>query len=133
MVRSLSAGALAALLGLLGACTADTARTTAPAPAPSPSVSPAVDEPPGSLACAKVIAAVRDATVMMPGVADTILQATGTADAPVADAAQRLAEAFTAAVQAQGAEDEPDKIAAVSAAAAEMVEICRDSGLESAG
>jgi hypothetical protein len=50
---------------------------------------------------------------MEPGVVARIVAAASTADAPVADAAQRLA--------------------AVSAAAADMAGVCSESGLESAG
>ncbi|AGL14844.1 hypothetical protein [Actinoplanes sp. N902-109] len=114
---------------LAGACSpAD----EAPPPAtPSPSV--AADNPPGALACAKVIAAADQATIMTPGVADAVLRAATTADAPVADAARRLADAYAAAVAAKGAADEPDRVAAVSAATADMVQVCRDSGLEAVG
>jgi hypothetical protein len=62
-----------------------------------------------------------------------IADAAGTADAPVADAAQTLATAYTTAVAAHGQATEPDAIAAVSAAAAELVKICSDSGLETVG
>ena len=101
-------------------------------PAPAPSASAAVDDPPGAIACGKVGAAARAGTLMQPGVVADVSRATG-ADAPVADAAARLQQAYERAAGAQGAEDEPDLVAAVSAAAAEMVSVCADSGLESAG
>lgn len=96
-------------------------------------MSPQVDDPPGTLTCDRVIRAVREATLMAPGVIAEVAQTSGTADAPVAEAAQRLAVAHTAAVAAQGTDNEPDAIAAVSAAAAEMVSVCADSGLETTG
>jgi hypothetical protein len=70
---------------------------------------------------------------MEPGVVDAINRASGTADAPVADAAGRLAAAYGTAVTASGAPEEPDRIAAVSAAAADMSGVCDDSGLETVG
>jgi hypothetical protein len=100
--------------------------------APSATAAP-VDEPPGTIACGKAVSAVRDATVMNPGVVAGITTAAGTADAPVADVAQALSQAYTQAVAAHGTDDEPDAVAAVSAAAAELVRICGDSGLETAG
>jgi hypothetical protein len=99
----------------------------------APSAGTAADDPPGVLACGQVIAAADRGTVMTPGVADAILRAGATADAPVADAARRLADAYAAAVAAKGTGDEPDKVAAVSAAAAGMVQVCRDAGLEAVG
>ncbi|BCJ51762.1 hypothetical protein Asp14428_32370 [Actinoplanes sp. NBRC 14428] len=93
----------------------------------------AADEPPGALACGRIAEAVRGGTLMQPGVVTGISTATATADAPVADAATRLQQAYEQAVKAQGTEDEPDLVAAVSAAGAEMVSVCADSGLETAG
>ncbi len=111
--------------------------TNEPAPAPpssAPSASPTpLDEPPGTIACGKAVRAVRDASLMNPGVVSDIAGSSGTADAPVADAAQALSQAYTKAIAAQGTEEEPDAVAAVSAAAAELVKICGDSGLETAG
>ena len=106
---------------------------TPAAPAPSPSASAVVDEPPGTIACAKISEAARAGTLMQPGVVTDVTRSTATADAPVADAAGRLQEAYERAVRAQGGENEPDLVAAVSAAAAEMVSVCADSGLETAG
>jgi hypothetical protein len=70
---------------------------------------------------------------MNPGVVADITTASGTADAPVADAARALSTAYTRAVAAHGTDAEPDAVAAVSAAAAELVAICGDSGLETVG
>src|SRR5688500_3663438 len=60
-----------------------------PSPAPGPSATP-VDEPPGAIACDKAVRAVSEASLMNPGVVADITTASGTADAPVADAAQAL-------------------------------------------
>jgi hypothetical protein len=70
---------------------------------------------------------------MEPGVVDHIATAASTADAPVADAAQRLAAAYAKATTSKGTSQEPDAVAAVSAAAADMAGVCAESGLESAG
>jgi len=117
-------------------CSAAGRGTPVPAPAPvvaPPSVSAPADDPPGAMTCGRVVRAVRDATLMVPGVVTDVVQASDTADAPVADAAQRLSMRYTAAVAAHGTDGEPDAIAAVSEAAAEMVGVCADSGLETAG
>ncbi|HEY0001383.1 MAG TPA: hypothetical protein VGB74_13070 [Actinoplanes sp.] len=95
--------------------------------------SPAVDEPPGTITCTLLGEAVSAATLMDPGVIDSIVAAASTADAPVADAAQRLATAYAAALTSRGAEGEPDAVAAVSAAATDMSGVCADSGLRSVG
>jgi hypothetical protein len=99
----------------------------------SAGVPASADEPPGATTCALLAAAIERSTLMEPGVVDTINQAGGTADAPVADAAERLASAYAAAMTASGAADEPDRVAAVSAAAADMSGVCHDSGLETVG
>lgn len=70
---------------------------------------------------------------MEAGVINAIVAAGATADAPVADAAGRLSTAYTKALAAEGKDDEPDAIAAVSAAGADMSGVCDDSGLESVG
>ena len=138
-------GVLAAVL--LAGCSAPAeAPKTAPAPsagasagapagasAGAPAGASAVDEPPGTLACHKIGEAARAGSLMQPGVVTDVTRSTATADAPVADAAGRLQEAYERAVRAQGSENEPDLVAAVSAAAAEMVSVCADSGLETAG
>jgi len=123
-------------------CSVDDRGTPAPTPAPvvappnasgQPNLSAPVDDPPGAMTCGRVVRAVRDATLMVPGVVTDVVQASDTADAPVADAAQRLSARYTAAVAAHGTDGEPDAVAAVSAAAAEMVDVCADSGLETTG
>ncbi len=116
---------------LMSGCSAG--KPEAAPPTPSPAVTAADDQPPGTLACGQAVAAVDAASLMTAGVVTAIQQAGLTADAPVADAANRLNDAYTAAVAAHGAADEPDKVAAVSAAAADMVQVCRDSGLEAVG
>ncbi|MEV6299659.1 hypothetical protein AB0M02_09675 [Actinoplanes sp. NPDC051861] len=94
---------------------------------------PLVDDPPGLITCREVAAALRDATLMDPGVVDHIVASSATADAPVADAAAALAGAYARAVAQHGKTGEPDAIAAVSGAAADMSKICGESGLESVG
>jgi hypothetical protein len=157
MSRSLCAVVLSVLIAgfaAAGGCSADDRRTPTPSAAPEaapptastavddppgasaaapPSVSAVVDDPPGAITCARVVRAVREATLMMPGVVADVVRASGTADAPVADAAQRLSAAYAAAVEARGTDSEPDAVAAVSAAAAEMVGVCGDSGLGTVG
>ncbi|OJF10388.1 hypothetical protein EDD30_2587 [Couchioplanes caeruleus] len=122
------------LLAVIAGCT-EPAGAPAPAPATAaPPSTPAVaDEPPGALACGKIGEAVREGSLMQPGVITGVSASTATADAPVADAAARLQQAYEQAVKAQGAEEEPDLVAAVSGAAAEMVAVCSDSGLSSGG
>ncbi|MFF5084296.1 hypothetical protein ACFY36_45240 [Actinoplanes sp. NPDC000266] len=113
-------------------------------PAPTPAVSTAAtsapsaaaeiaDDPPGTLTCTALAAAVADASLMQEGVVDGIVNVSATADAPVADAAQALAVAYTQASASEGTESEPDAVAAVSAAAADMAQVCADSGLQTVG
>ena len=127
---------------LLGACSPGEPGDTGGAATPSvgagwfltPSADPsATEDIPGTLACGTLAAAINDATVMNPGVVDAIVAASGTADAPIADAADRLRTAYTAAAAVTGTDDEPDAVAKVSAAAAEMSEICGESGLDTVG
>jgi hypothetical protein len=92
-----------------------------------------VDNPPGSIACARLAAAVAAGSFMTPGVVDGIVAASATADAPLADAAHRLGDAYDAAIAAAHKADEPDKIAAVGAAASDMSGVCADSGLQTVG
>jgi hypothetical protein len=92
-----------------------------------------VDNPPGSIACARLAAAVAAGSFMSPGVVDGIVAASATADAPLADAAHRLGDAYVAALDANNKADEPDKIAAVGAAASDMSGVCADSGLQTVG
>jgi hypothetical protein len=91
------------------------------------------DDPPGTNTCRLLAAAIGKSSLMDAGVVDAIAAASGTADAPVADAAGRLATAYGKAVKARGTTGEPDAVAGVSAAAADMSKICADSGLRTAG
>ncbi len=121
---------------LLSSCSGD-AEPTAPPPsavaAPVPADPSATEDVPGTLACRTLISAVREGTLMSPGVVDEVTRAGTTADAPIADSAQRLAAAYAKAVSARGTENEPDAVAAVSAAGSEMSTVCGESGLETAG
>ena len=109
---------------LLGGCSEDTPEASAP---PSATVdSPLPDDTPGLNACGALKAAVADATLMTPGVVDAVVRASATADAPIVDAAQRLAVAYAAATAAAGTDTEPDAVAAVSAAGADMTTVCAD-------
>ncbi len=92
-----------------------------------------MDDPPGTLACAALARAIAESSLMNAGVVDGIVRAAATADAPVADAADRLATAHASAVTAAGAESEPDAVAAVGAAASDMASVCSDSGLQTVG
>jgi hypothetical protein len=135
MSRPFCAALLAFALAM-GACSRSVNSAAQPSPGPDiPSASSpaAVDDPPGSLACAALQRAVTMATLMEPGVVDAIVRASRTADAPVADAAERLAAAYASAVAAHGQESEPDAIAAVSVAGADMTSVCTDSGLDTVG
>jgi hypothetical protein len=105
---------------------------SAPAPTGSNGAT-IVDDPPGSMACGELKDAVTGATLMEPGVVDQIVRYSSTADAPVADSAQRLAAAYVAAVTAHGSDGEPDAVAAVSMAGADMTKVCDESGLETVG
>jgi hypothetical protein len=137
MSRPLCAALLALTVLFTGtACgrSAGPAASASPAPTVSSAASPAVvDDPAGSVACAALQRAVTRATLMDPGVVDAIVRASRTADAPVADAAERLAAAYASAVAAHGLETEPDAIAAVSVAGADMTGACSDSGLDTVG
>ena len=92
-----------------------------------------VDQPPGVAACSLLRKAIEDATLMQPGVTEAIAQASTAAGEPVAAAGGRLGAAYTAAVAARDTAGEPDAVAAVSAAGAEMKTVCVDAGLETAG
>jgi hypothetical protein len=127
--------ALALLVAGVAGCSSGS-KTAAPTAAatPFPASSPsAVDDPPGAITCSKLVKAVNDATLMEPGVVDDIVAASSTADAPVADSARRLAAAYASAVTAKGSDSEPDAVAAVSTAGADMSKVCADSGLETVG
>jgi hypothetical protein len=76
---------------------------------------------------------VEDATLMQPGVADQIAAASLTADQSVAAAGKRLGTAYAAAVSSRGTDGEPDAVADVSSAGADMKTACVDAGLETAG
>ena len=123
--------ALCLTCGLASGCSDDT--TPAAEPTPTVEASAAPEDTPGLNACAALKAAVVNGTLMTPGVVDAIVQASATADAPVTDAARRLAVAYAAASAAMGTDDEPDTVAAVSAAGADMTSICNDSGLDTVG
>ena len=101
--------------------------------APIPADLSATEDVPGEVACRALVAAVRDATLMNPGVVDAIAAAASTADAPIADSGRRLAEAHLAATAARGTDGEPDAVAAVSAAGADMTRVCQESGLDTVG
>jgi hypothetical protein len=137
MPRPFCAALLGSIVLVTGtACSRSPSPAASPSPAPSvsPAASPAVvDDPPGSVACAALQLAVTRATLMDPGVVDAIVRASRTADAPVADAAERLAAAYASAVAAHGLQTEPDAIAAVSVAGADMTSVCADSGLDTVG
>ncbi len=132
---------LLCMLGLFLAGCADSAvpeATTIPSPAalsPSPDVpaSAQPDDPPGSVACARLAQAIADASLMDDGVVAGVAAVSATADAPIADAAERLATAYAEAVAARSTDVEPDAVAAVSAAAADMAGVCSDSGLSTTG
>jgi len=70
---------------------------------------------------------------MTPGVVEEIVAASVTVDAPLADAATRLEGAYRAAIAAKGKAEEPDRIAAVGAAASDMSGVCAVSGLRTVG
>jgi hypothetical protein len=142
MLRSLWATPLVLVLLVGGPALAGCSGSARPSDAPSAGIvaapiessgSPAPDDPPGSNTCRLLLAAVGRATLMEPGVVSSIATASSTADAPVADSAQRLAMAYAAAVAAKGTAGEPDAVAAVSAAGADMSGVCDDSGLATVG
>jgi hypothetical protein len=126
-------GAILVVLMVAGCSSESASEKAAQAPSAVVTSGADADDPPGAITCGHVIDAARDGTLMVDGVVAEILATSDTADAPVADAARRLSEGYQAAVAAHGAADEPDKVAAVSARAAEMVDVCRDSGLETTG
>src|SRR4051794_36346497 len=137
MPRLLRAVPLIAALALAGCAGSPDPVAAPPAvavPAPTASAGrPIADDPPGTATCGRLVTAIRDATLMDPGVVNAIVSASGTADAPVADAARRLAAAYASATTAKGSDSEPDAVAAVSAAGADMAGVCDDSGLATVG
>jgi hypothetical protein len=119
---------------LAGGCSREAPRTPeATAAAPIPADPSATEDVPGEVACRALVAAVRDATLMNPGIVDAIAAASVTADAPIADAGRRLADAYRTATAARGTDTEADAVAAVSAAGAEMSRVCQESGLDTVG
>ena len=123
-----------ALALLAGGCSREAPQTPgSTASAPIPADPSATEDVPGEVACRALVAAVRDATLMNTGVVDTIGTASSTADAPIADAGRRLADAYRAATAARGTDTEPDAVAAVSAAGADMTRVCQESGLDAVG
>ena len=122
---------LSLAVGLGGCSRSDSKVPESPAPAPSDSAALA-DDPPGRFTCRNLAAAVRNGSLMEPGVVEAIVGASGTADAPVADAAAALGQAYGKALTSHDTVAEPDAIAAVSAAAADMSQVCADSGLDTA-
>lgn len=134
MIRSLSV--LLCLLLAGGCSSSGTPRATPSSPAgvaPVPADPSATEDVPGELACGTLVAAVKDGSLMEPGVVETIVTSASTADAPIADAAQRLREAYTTAAASAGTDGEADAVAAVSAAGADMLKICDESGLQTVG
>ncbi len=131
MSRLVTFVALALTVGLTG-CAGE--KSPRPSPSgPSAAVTPSpVDDPPGLLTCRHLAVAIRNASLMEPGVVEVIVAASTTADAPVADAATALGQAYDRALISHDTQGEPDAIAAVSAAAADMSQVCADSGLDSA-
>lgn len=131
---------LALLAGITGSCLTGCAGG-GPAASPTPvastpaalAVTASSADEAGRQACDLLKQAVAGATVMNPGVVSAIRSASSSADAPVSDAAKRLATAYDAAVAAHGHDNEPDAVAAVSAAGAEMARTCADAGLETVG
>ena len=135
---------LVTVLVLLAGCSSGESTTGTggtplpPAPGGASSVVPSADpsateDAPGTVACGELAAAINDGTLMNPGVVDTVVAASGTADAPIADAAERLAKAYATAKASAGSEAEPDAVANVSAVAAEMSDVCGESGLDTVG
>jgi hypothetical protein len=130
MARPLRLLALSASASVLVACSG----TPTPAPPAGPALAAsAIGELPGSLTCGELETAVNAATLMDPGVVDAIVRISSSADAPLADSARRLAAAYAAAVTAHGSGSEPDAIAAVSAAGADLTRVCTESGLDTVG
>ena len=123
-------------MALLTGCSDDGTPAAGPGPvaaSSAPTVAATADDVAGMRACDLLKRAIDQASLMDPGVVDSIRAASTSADAPLSDAAGRLATAYATAVAAQGREAEPDAVAAVGAAGAEMIDTCTDSGLETVG
>jgi hypothetical protein len=120
---------------LLAGCSGGSPATlpTVAGPPNAASASAPPDQTPGAAACALLSEAVDAASLMQPGVADAIAVASRAAGAPVDAAGGKLAAAYRAAVASLGTDGEPDAVAAVSAAGADMTTVCVDAGLETAG
>jgi hypothetical protein len=93
----------------------------------------ATEDVPGTTACAALASAINDGTLMQAGVVDAIVADAGPADAPIADAAERLGTAYRKARASAGTQDEPDAVAGVSEAGADMSNVCGESGLDTVG
>jgi hypothetical protein len=135
MRRTLSAVPLLVAIVLLAGCGGGSPATlpTVAGPPNGPGASTTADQTPGAAACALLSAAVDAASLMEPGVVDAIAVASRTAGAPVDAAGGKLVAAYGAAVASRGTDGEPDAVAAVSAAGADMKTVCVDAGLETAG
>jgi hypothetical protein len=142
MARSRSATTIALLvtgLALAGLMLTACGDGGSPAATPTTAVAsafPSTDppsSPPGSSACTLLADAIEDATLMQPGVADAIVAASLSGDPKVAAASGQLGAAYAAAVSSQGTDREPDAVAAVSAAGADMRAVCVEAGLATAG
>jgi hypothetical protein len=132
MIRSL---AVMVALATLAGCSSGTPGAS-PAGRSLPNVttaSSAPDQPPGAAACSLLVTAVKDATLMEPGVAEAIAAASRSGTPTVAAAGARLETAYATAVASRGGDGEPDAVAAVSAAGADMATTCADAGLETVG
>jgi hypothetical protein len=129
MFRSISGALLLVLLSGCGGADPSPPAGTATAP----SAGATAGEAPGTAACALLKAAIDEGSLMQPGVADAVVAASVTTNQPVAAAGQRLGAAYAAAVASHDTEGEPDAVAAVSAAGADMKTVCVDEGLETAG
>lgn len=123
----------AILLVAVAGCGSAPEQPVTPSPPTSVAASTGADDPPGILTCTALAASIAESSLMVPGVVDEVVRASVTADAPVADAAQRLGAAYATAVSAAGTDQEPDAVAAVGAAASDMSSVCSDSGLKTVG
>ena len=136
MLRSWSAVLVLPLsVALAGGCTDDPPKQTPPAAA-TPAVvdgSSSMNDGPGEITCEELATAVEYGTLMEAGVVDTIVTSAKAADAPIADGAAKLGTAYRTATESHGTEEEPDAIAAVSAAGATLMAVCDESAPDSVG